>query len=106
MHASKPQPPPPAVLCPDSLGLRLEAVGDGSLSFLTVPPETGVVVVCCGDRGATAGERVIGVPTTEAGGVVVVCEGVAGDAILGADFDWASAGPPKAAAPKASGHER
>jgi hypothetical protein len=72
----------------------LEAVGDASLSFLTVPPETGVVVTCCGDKGAIADGRVIGVPMTEAGGVVVVGgAAVAGDVILGADFDWASAAP-------------
>ena len=41
----------------------------------------------------------------EAGDVVVVCVGGAGDAILGADFDWPSAGPLKAAGPKASRHE-
>jgi hypothetical protein len=83
----------------------LEAVGDANLSFLTAPPETGVVVVCCGDKGAIAGERVIGAPMIEAGDVVVVCVGGAGDAILGADFDWPSAGPLKAAGPKASRHE-
>ena len=94
MHAFRPHPPPPAVLCADSLGLMLEAVGDASLSFLTVPPETEVVVTCCGDKGAIAGGRVIGVPMTEAEGVVVVVgAAVAGDVTLGADFDWASAAP-------------
>ena len=94
MHAFRPQPPPPAVLCADSLGLMLEAVGDASLSFLTVPPETGVAVTCCGDKGATAGGRVIGTPITAAGGVVVVVgAGEAGDVTLGADFGWACAAP-------------
>jgi hypothetical protein len=88
MHSFKPQPPPPAVLCADSLGLMLEAVGDGSLSFLTVPPETGVVVICCGDNGAIGDSGVMGVPMTEAGGaVVVVCAAAAGDVIVGPDFD-------------------
>jgi hypothetical protein len=72
----------------------LEAVGDDSLSFRTVPPETGVVVTCCGDKGAIADGRVIGAPMTEAGGVVVVVgAAVAGDVTLGADFDWANAAP-------------
>jgi hypothetical protein len=98
MHSFKPQPPPPAVLCADSLGLMLEAVGDGSLSFLTVPPEAGVVVICWGDNGAIGDRGVIGAPMTEAGGVVVVCAAAAaaGDVTVGPDLDWASAGPPKA----------
>jgi hypothetical protein len=73
----------------------LEAVGEGSLSFLTVPPETGVVEICWGDNGAIGDRGVVGVPMTEAGGVVV-CAAAAGDVTVGPDFDWASAGPPKA----------
>jgi hypothetical protein len=57
-----------------------------------------VVVICWGDNGAIGDRGVIGVPMTEAGGVVVVCAAAAaaGDVTVGPDFDWASAGPPKA----------
>ena len=71
MQSFNPQPPPPAVLWADSLGLLLRAVGDGNLSFLTVPPVRGVVVIC-GGKGAIGAGEVIGVPTAEGGGDVVV----------------------------------
>jgi hypothetical protein len=86
IQSFRPQPPPPAVLWADSLGLALSAVGEGSLSVLTVPPVSGVVVNC-GDNGAIGGAEVIGVPITEAGGVVVVACGAVGAVSFGADFD-------------------
>ena len=56
------------------------------MSVLTVPPVSGVVVIC-GDSGAIGDGEVIGVPIADGGGVVVVCEGAAGDVIVGPDFD-------------------
>jgi hypothetical protein len=86
MQSSSVLPPPPAVLCPDSLGLVLEADGEGILSGLTVPPVNGVVVVW-GDSGAIDGGEVIGVRMADGGGAVVVDCGAAGVVSFGADFD-------------------
>jgi hypothetical protein len=79
------------VLWADSLGLVLEADGEGILSDLTVPPVSGVVVVW-GGSGAIGGGEVIGVPTAGGWvGVAVAC-GTVGVVSFGADFDCASAG--------------
>lgn len=66
------------------------------MSVRTVPPETGVAVVSCGDKGAIGGAEVIGVPMVETGGVVVVVCGAAVDGSLGADLDWARTALPSA----------
>ena len=86
IHCVRPQPPPPAVLWADSLGLELSAEGEGSLSILTGPPARGVVVTG-GDSGAIGGAEVIGVPITDAGGVVAVVCGAIGAVSFGAAFD-------------------
>ena len=86
MHSVSPQPPPPAVLWEDSLGLVLKALGEGNLSGRTDPVERGVVE-SCGDSGAIDGAEVIGVPMAVGGGAVVVDCGVAGAVSFGAPFD-------------------
>ena len=74
------------MLCEVWLGLSLGAMGDGSRSFRTDPPGSGVVE-SCGDSGAIDGAEVIGVPTADGGGAVVVDCGAAGVVSFGADFD-------------------
>jgi hypothetical protein len=86
MHSVIPQPPPPAVLWEDSLGLVLKALGEGNLSGRTDPVERGVVENC-GDSGAIDGAEVIGVPMAAGGGAVVVDCGAAGAVSFGAPFD-------------------
>jgi hypothetical protein len=75
-------PPPPAVLCADSLGLVLPEDGEGILSVLTLPPVRGIVVVC-GESGAVGEGDVIGAPIADEEGAVVA-GGAAGAVSFGA----------------------
>jgi hypothetical protein len=79
------------VLGAASLGLPLEAKGEGIVSVLGFPPVSGVEVTC-GDSGAIGDNGVMGAPIAEGGGEA---DGVV--VVLGVEIVWPTAGSPRIA---------